>query len=307
MPDEGEENIRARVGVACRLLSHLKSESNGGELTLKTLKTLNTSKNRLLLKMNENSKKLTWSDKDVKVVQKPSDLDECDDDPDVLRAEMSCGHVTDPLSLTDCCKAQLSAGEMVFKCPLCEKQWPYDEVRKSAKLTNDERIGFEDKLGTNATMKSVDSIKDCPGCGTFIQRLHTTNLAVECLLCTERTGKTYEFCWKCQREWKGPRPRDDQCENVGCNIKDRELLKDCSMVTLKSVQNVQCPAIRACPFCGVLIEHLQIGCKIMTCQKCKKAFCFVCLKPAQECLKTSTHYVLCSAGVAPKQVEVPRL
>ncbi len=30
-----------------------------------------------------------------------------DDDPGVLRVEMSCGHVADPMSLTDCCKAQL--------------------------------------------------------------------------------------------------------------------------------------------------------------------------------------------------------
>ncbi|XP_039547673.1 probable E3 ubiquitin-protein ligase RNF217 isoform X2 [Pimephales promelas] len=206
------------------------------------------------------------------------------------------------MSLTDCCKVQLLNGEMVFKCPLCEKEWPYEEVRKSAKLTNDERIGFEDVLGTNAAKKLVD-IKDCPGCGTIIQRVHTTNLAVECLVCTKQTGKIYEFCWQCQREWKGPRPRKDQCDNVGCNIKDQELLKDCSMVTLKSVQNVQCPAIRACPFCGVLIEHLKVGCKIMTCKKCHKDFCFVCLKPSKECLETSTHFVLCSDGVAPKQVE----
>ncbi|KAK7140854.1 hypothetical protein R3I93_015100 [Phoxinus phoxinus] len=255
--------------------------------------------------MANNFKKLTLSDTDIKLVKKPSDLDVCDDNPDVLRVQLSCGHVSDPMSLTDCCKAQLFDGEMVFKCPLCKKEWPFDEVRKSAKLSNDELIGFEDMLGTNAAKKF--DIKDCPGCGTFIQRLHTTNLAVECSVCTERTGRIYEFCWKCQREWKGPRPHDDQCENVGCNIKDQELLKDCSMVTLTCVQNVQCPGIRACPFCGVLIEHLRVGCKIMTCQKCCKGFCFVCLKPAQECLQTSTHFVLCTAGVAPKQGEVPRL
>ncbi|XDV37837.1 hypothetical protein PO909_007376, partial [Leuciscus waleckii] len=242
--------------------------------------------------MAKNFKELTLSDTDIKVVQKPSDLDVYDDDPDVLRVQLSCDHVADPMSLTDCCKVQLLNGDIVFKCPLCEKEWPYDEVRKSAKLSNDERIGFEDVLGTNAAKKIVD-IKDCPGCGTFIQRVHTTNLAVECILCTKRTGKIYEFCWQCQREWKGPRPRDDQCENVGCNIKDQELLKDCSMVTLKSVQNVQCPAIRACPFCGVLIEHLQVGCKIMSCQRCHKEFCFVCLIPSKECLQTSTHFVLC--------------
>lgn len=66
MPDVKGRRIHARAS-----LSHLKSESNSRELTLKTL---STSTNRLLLKMAENSKKLTWSDKDVKVVQKLSDL-----------------------------------------------------------------------------------------------------------------------------------------------------------------------------------------------------------------------------------------
>ncbi|XP_051975572.1 E3 ubiquitin-protein ligase RNF19A-like [Xyrauchen texanus] len=251
--------------------------------------------------MSHNFKQFTPSDTGIKLVNKPSDLDPFDDDPNVLRAELSCGHVVDPMSLTDCCRGQL--GETAFKCPVCHKEWPYEEVRKLAKLSDNERLGFEDVLGTNAVKKLVD-MKDCPGCGVFIERVHTTNLAVECSVCTENTGRIYEFCWQCLREWKGPRPSADQCENAGCNIKDQELLNDCTMITLKSVQNVQCPAIRACPFCGVLIEHIAVGCKIMSCNKCHKEFCFVCLKPAQECLQTATHYVLCTAGVAPKQVEV---
>ncbi|XP_043089116.1 probable E3 ubiquitin-protein ligase RNF217 [Puntigrus tetrazona] len=255
--------------------------------------------------MAENIKKLTWSDKNIKVVQKASDLDVFDDDPGVLRVEMSCGHVADPMSLTDCCRAQLLNGDAVFKCPLCESEWPYDEVRKSAKLTNNERIGFEDLLGTNAAKKS--GIKDCPRCGTFIERLYVSNLCVECCVCTKRAGKAYKFCWRCLRAWKGPGPRSDHCANVGCSIGDRETLQDCPMVTLRHIENVRCPALRSCPACGVAIEHSKVGCKIMTCRNCGKAFCFLCLKPAQECLETSRPYTLCTDEVAPKQRDAETL
>uniref|UniRef100_A0A673IG31 RING-type domain-containing protein n=1 Tax=Sinocyclocheilus rhinocerous TaxID=307959 RepID=A0A673IG31_9TELE len=207
--------------------------------------------------------------------------DEYDNDPGVLRVELSCGHVADPMTLTDCCKAQLL------------------------------NVSYQLNTFTVYMYIFCSSLYliflQCPGCGTFIERVHTSNLGVECLICTKRTGGIYKFCWQCLREWKGPQPCADQCENVGCNIKDQELLKDCSVVTLKYIQNVQCPAIRACPFCGVLIAHSNVGCKIMTCQKCHKEFCFLCLKPAQECLKTSTPYVLCTAEVAAKQVDVVRL
>ncbi len=142
----------------------------------------------------------------------------------------------------------------------------------------------------------------CPGCDTFIERLNVSNLCVECSICTARNKKTYEFCWQCVREWKGPRPHADRCGNEGCRSAVQELLRDCPMIMLKSIKNVQCPAIRACPFCGVPIEHNE-GCKIMKCPECEKSFCFVCLKPAYECLKTATHFIVCTAGVAPKQID----
>ncbi len=47
-------------------------------------------------------------------------------------------------------------GQTEFRCPLCRKTWPYDEVRKLAKLTLEEQLSFEEKLGTNTAKKIVD-------------------------------------------------------------------------------------------------------------------------------------------------------
>ncbi|KAK7117964.1 hypothetical protein R3I94_023247 [Phoxinus phoxinus] len=244
-------------------------------------------------------KKFTPFDKGIKLVSKPNDLDEYDDDPGVLRAVLSCGHVTDPETLANCCRAQLKDGQTEFKCPLCSKQWPYDEVRKLAKLTIDEQMAFEDTIGTN-TVKEIVEFRDCPGCGSFVERLNASNLCVQCSICTVKTGKPFLFCWQCLREWRGARPRADQCGNVGCTI-NQELLRDCPMISLSSVRDVQCPAIRACTSCGLLIEHNNDGYKIMTCHACNYRFCFICLKAANECIKTSTHFTVCTAGVAPRQ------
>ncbi|XP_073688489.1 E3 ubiquitin-protein ligase RNF19B-like [Garra rufa] len=248
------------------------------------------------------TKKFTPFDKDIKLVSDPSSLDEYDDDPEVLRAVLSCGHITDPQTLTDCCRAQLNDGNTEFRCPLCEEEWSYDEVRKLAKLTIDEQLTFEDKIGINAAEKFLD-LKDCPSCGSYVDRLDDSNLCVECSVCTEKNGRTYEFCWQCVRVWKGPRPRGDRCGNVGCKRGDQELLRDCPLISLKSVKDFVCPSIRACIFCSVLIEHTNEGCKIMACSECKKEFCFICLKPAQECLETAKHFIPCTAGLAPRQID----
>ncbi|KAK9951808.1 hypothetical protein ABG768_017683 [Culter alburnus] len=244
--------------------------------------------------MFEDIKKFTPFDKGIKLGSRPSDLDDTDDNPSVLRAELSCGHVTDPQTLTDCCRAQLNHGQTEFKCPLCKKKWPYDEVQKLAKLTVEEQLSFEEQLGTNTVKKIVD-FRDCPGCGSLLERSDVSSLCVQCSVCTVKNGRIFEFCWQCEREWKGPRPRVIS------------VVIDCPMISLPSVVykgtdvHVQCPAIRACPFCGVLIEHNE-GCKMISCPECKTEFCFACLKPTHECLKTSTHLIPCSAGVAPRQI-----
>lgn len=254
--------------------------------------------------MATSEKKYTQSDgTDIKLVERPSDLDDYDNEPNTLRAVLSCGHVTSADTLTDCCKAQLDKGEIQLKCTKCNKKWSYEEVRLLAKLTAEEQLYFDKVLGKSVA-KTLAEIKNCPGCDTFIEREQMDNLCVQCTLCTKQTGKIYEFCWQCLKPWIGDRPRADRCDNQHCPSK-LDLLKNCKLIKLPSVENIECPSIRACPSCGVLNEHSTNKCKHIQCSKCSVGFCFLCLKLATQCLKNSTHFIKCSDGVAPRQTSIP--
>lgn len=99
------------------------------------------------------------------------------------------------------------------------------------------------------------------------------------------------------KQLKGPGPHSDQ---------RLHLLQNCPTVTLPQVHGVTaCPSMRACPTCGTLLEHDKTACKNLFCPRCKKEFCFVCLKLKSECMKTSSPYKACSAGVAPRQTSIP--
>ncbi|XP_051547795.1 E3 ubiquitin-protein ligase RNF19B-like isoform X2 [Myxocyprinus asiaticus] len=240
----------------------------------------------------------------INLVKESSDIDPYDDEPDILRALLSCGHVTGPQTLTDYCRIQLTEGKADLRCPLCDKQWSYTEVRNVAKLTLEEQQYFEETLANNATRKIVD-IKNCPGCNWFIERSDSSNICVECTVCSAKNGKTFEFCWQCQKEWKGRRPRSDRCDNDGCSNKDLDLLRDCTNIILQDAGNIECPAVRACPTCGTLITHNTKKCKNIVCSRCNKEFCFVCLKLTAICCKAGGHFTLCSDGVAPRQTSIP--
>ncbi|KAG9330665.1 hypothetical protein JZ751_022525 [Albula glossodonta] len=236
-----------------------------------------------------------------------------DDDPDTLRAEMSCGHAVTPQSLTAWCRSLLDQGQYVFRCPAlkdgtvqkCEAQWSYQEVRKLAVLTAAEQQHFEETMAALAAAEYCE-FKSCPGCHTCVEREDISNLNVHCTVCSAVTAQAFEFCWQCLRVWKGPGPRSDRCGNDGCTNKDLELLKGCPTTSLPQVQNLDpCPSIRACPTCGLLLEHDRTGCKNILCSRCQVEFCFVCLKLTPACLQTSSYFLPCSDGVAPRQEAIP--
>ncbi|KAL3046313.1 hypothetical protein OYC64_004344 [Pagothenia borchgrevinki] len=227
-------------------------------------------------------------------------------------AAMSCGHAVTPQTLTEECQRQLDKGKFKFKCPAlkdgskrCDKEWPYQEVRKMALLTAEERRDFEEKIVNLAAIQYCE-FEACPGCQTYVERKNLTNLSVICTVCTKDKKKVYEFCWQCLKQWKGKRPRSDRCDNDGCINHDLELLKTCKTTTLPKAKEVDpFPSIRVCPTCGQRAEHDTTGCKNIICPRCQVEFCFVCLKLKTECLKTSSYFIPCSAGVAPRQTSIP--
>ncbi|XP_038831547.1 E3 ubiquitin-protein ligase arih1-like [Salvelinus namaycush] len=197
-----------------------------------------------------------------------------------------------------------------FICPAsrkdgetCGAEWSYTEVRKLVLLTPEEMKKFEETM--TDLISAQNSYKSCPGCNSYVARADLSNLRVHCTVCSAEKGQLYEFCWQCLQQWKGSQWCSDSCDNDDC-MTDLELLKTCPTVTFSVVQGVTgCPSTRACPTCGVLVEHDKTGCKNIECKNCNKEFCFVCLKLTTECLKTSKYFLGCSAGVAPRQTSIP--
>uniref|UniRef100_A0AAQ4S026 RING-type domain-containing protein n=1 Tax=Gasterosteus aculeatus aculeatus TaxID=481459 RepID=A0AAQ4S026_GASAC len=260
----------------------------------------------------QEEKRYDPKDTTLKFVNRPDDLDPLREGDQCLRAEMSCGHAVTPESLTGWCRSLLDQGQYKFKCPAlkggtlkCDAVWSYREVRRLAVLTPEEMQHFEENMARLAAAEYCE-FKTCPGCNTCVEREDPSNLSVQCTLCTADKGKRYEFCWQCLKTWKGPAPRSDCCNNDGCINNDIELLKNCRTTNLPQVDGVDaCPSIRACPTCGQKVEHDKTGCKNIICPRCQVEFCFVCLKLTPECLKTSSYFIPCSDGVAPRQTSIP--
>ncbi|XP_059932877.1 uncharacterized protein si:ch211-212k18.15 [Gadus macrocephalus] len=253
-------------------------------------------------------------DTTLKFVNRPDDLDPLppEDGDEQLSAEMSCGHAVKPESLTGWCRSLLDQGQYTFKCPAptegteqCGAEWPYTEVRRLAALTAEEMLDFEMKLGRLAAARFCD-FKACPGCKTYVEREALDNLCFRCTICKGSGKPTKQFCWQCLKPWKGRAPRSDRCDNDDCSDKDLELLKGCGTITMSQVAGVgPVPSIRACPTCGLKVEHDKTGCKNILCPRCKVEFCFVCLKLTGQCLQTSCYFIACSSGIAPRQTAMP--
>ena len=78
-----------------------------------------------------------------------------------------------------------------------------------------------------------------------------------------------------------------------------QMLQDCPN---KDVIGVSTPSIRACPFCGALVQHTD-ACKHMNCPTCSRAFCFICLKKNEGGWQCGNWNTKCPP--APRQTYIP--
>lgn len=244
-------------------------------------------------------------DKTLTFVDGEDDLDFLCEDFKSRRAQMSCGHAVTPTSLTNWCRKLLDQGETRFVCggSGCSAEWTFAEVCKMALLDPQEKQYFRKNMEFNIARQTLTT-KLCPGCRSAVMRANESDLNVLCKVCTAVKGRPFEFCWQCLREWKGPRPRKDRCENDDCCNESLETLKKCPDITFhRYVYDDEygirvCPSVRACPTCGLLLQHSKKGCPSVFCPRCSGTFCFVCLKRSSTCLE-----IRCTP--APRQTSIP--
>lgn len=240
---------------------------------------------------------------DVELTSEP-DMITFDDDKDGQRAKMPCGHAIGPESLTAYCRSLLSAGKFEFRCPhmdpkYCGRLWEYYTIQQCAVLTKEERKEFETKIALNFLNKS--GMQECPNCQSYCERKSKKDIRVICPICSRKKGRAlYEFCWFCLRVWKTSGQKE--CGNLNCSGEDprKKILRECPE---KDVIGVKCPAVRACPKCGMMIEHKE-ACKHMDCP-CGQQFCFICLKMATGKNKYQCGSYNTKCEKAPIQTELP--
>lgn len=226
-----------------------------------------------------------------------------DDDSTTPRAKMPCGHVIGTTAMTDYCKDLIRRGRFRFPCanPSCSQVWEYFLVRHVACLTEEEMQNFEKRLAENFLNKEK-GIQKCPGCQVSCYRPPGARNCVRCPMCTKSRGRRYDFCWSCLNEWKRYTSLFS-CGNPGCDGKDKriEILVGCKM---KIINGKECPSIRGCPKCGMLIEHKN-KCAHVECTNCPGfGFCFLCLREKRNGRWNCRPYWV-SCPVAPRQLTLP--
>ena len=188
-----------------------------------------------------------------------------------------------------------------ISCSLCGSEWGLDVVKEYGQATQEEIELLSEGLSMNV-IHSDPKIIECPGCGSYCQRIDDTKARVSCRMC-RKEGKNADYCWFCFQPWKSS---GTECSNPKCQSSG--ILAQIQNSPMKEINGVKCPSWRLCPNCGLAIEHKN-GCKCMTCKKanggCDTSFCFICLRIKKEgSWQCGGPYDVCQA--APIQDRVPK-
>jgi len=190
--------------------------------------------------------------------------------------------------------SEVKKGKYTFRCPdlQCNRIWDFFLVRHVIG-PNDEAISkIEPKVSENYISRGR-GYQQCPGCYTWCTPINTGDIRLRCPPCSHALDKPYDFCWACQREWIGEDIR--WCGNNGCDGKDPRL-RILAAAERKLIDNIPgCPTIRACPKCGMLINHVDL-CRSIICSNCNAKFCFICL-----CRWENNEHLQSTCCVAPVQ------
>ena len=192
---------------------------------------------------------------------------------------MSCGHTVDPANLFDYCLFEINAGKDKITCPwsddkdpnlTCGKKWRYDEIRKMALLTDDEKDYFEITLNENR-MKNDPNIKKCKDCVGYIKKKDYTK-RMKCNNCLIVEPQAAYYCFECWTPW--PNVKMKECPKPLCGLVEGVNID----VEYKVICGKRVCSIDKCPNCGLLLEHCGNSyCKTLKCI-CGWRFCFLCKK-----------------------------
>ena len=182
---------------------------------------------------------------------------------------MPCSHAIHPASLVQMCEELIGTKSWELRCPAkdCNVLWPMAYIKKCGLSAEFFTTVSKNAFSNFCKHNSAVDFRQCPGCRSFCERINTSDKVVRCGICSKRSGKAYDFCWKCSNPWSSSGHK--------CFLERVQILANAPLKTTE-YSKVECPSIRACPNCSALIEHAD-KCKHMACGECKQRFCFVCL------------------------------
>ena len=221
----------------------------------------------------------------------------------VLQMPCNAKHAICPDALMTYAWSEISTNKKTeVKCPLCDVEWPFDVIKRYGGATTTELDQLQLGMSHNYCAKS-NNINQCPKCGSYCMRVQTNVNSVRCFTCSKKSNSNIYFCWFCLQDWKSSLS-SSSCGNANCNDAEKlTQLQSCGKVKVLYT-DIETFKLRACPKCGIVIEHAG-GCKKMTCETCKTKFCFVCLRMmSQGSWPCGSFDTKCAA--APVQTSIPR-